>query len=187
MSHLQTKIFARIAALVLLILLGAYALVPAESFSGTTLLALVGVSLLSAYVLARGLARMLLAPFEELETFSSEVAGAQRERRLHWAFGDERDRTAIAVNRLADQLWRDIDEAQHEAQNLGALMAGIAEGVLLVDQGQRVTLVNQGFRELFGIWGDIEGRSVLEVLRIPEIHDVLQAAQMETLRDPRHP
>ena len=184
MSHLQTQIFSRIAALVLLILLGAYALVPAESFSGTTLLALVGVSLLSAYVLARGLARMLLAPFEELETFSSEVAGAQRERRLHWAFGDERDRTAIAVNRMADQLWRDIDEAQHEAQNLGALMAGIAEGVLLIDQGQRVTLVNQGFRELFGIWGDIEGRSVLEVLRIPEIHDVLQAAQMETLRDP---
>ena len=184
MSHLLTKIFARVAALVLLILLGAYALVPAESFSRTTLLALVGVSLFSVYVLARGLARMLLAPFEELETFSSEVAGAQRERRLHWAFGDERDRTAIAVNRLADQLWRDIDEAQHEAQTLAAVMAGIAEGVILVDQSQRVTLVNQGFRELFGIWGDIEGRSVLEVLRIPEIHDVLQAAQIETLRDP---
>lgn len=184
MSHLQTKIFARVAALALLILLGAHALVPTESFSGTTLLALVGASLLSAYVLARGLARMLLAPFTELETFSSEVIGAHRERRLHWAFGDERDRTAIAVNRLADRLWRDIDEAQHEVQNHGALMAGIAEGVLLVDQGQRVTLVNKGFRELFGIWGDVKGRRVLEVLRIPEIHDVLQASQMETPRDP---
>lgn len=183
MRPLLTKIFARVAALALLILLGAHALVPAESFSGTTLLALVGASLFGAYVLARGLARMLLAPFEELETFSSEVAGAQRERRLHWAFGDERDRTAIAVNRLADQLWRDIDEARYEAQNLAAVMAGIAEGVILIDQSQRVTLVNQGFRELFGIWGDIEGRSVLEVLRIPEIHDVLQAAQIETLRD----
>ena len=184
MSHLQSKIFARIAALVVLLVVVADALAPAGALQVTTLMTLLALGLVAAFILSRSLSRMLIDPFEELQIFSAEVAGTRRERRLHWAFGDERDRTAIAVNRLADHLWREIDEAQNEAQHLGAVMAGIAEGVLLVDSDHRITLVNQGFREIFGVWGDIEGRSILEVLRLPDVQDVLEEAQSKTLREP---
>ncbi|MEZ4291368.1 MAG: histidine kinase dimerization/phospho-acceptor domain-containing protein [Myxococcota bacterium] len=82
--------------------------------------------------------------------------------------GDEPTRRAT---RRADP------DAGREAQRLEAVLAELVEGVLVLDLEGRITLANPGFRELFGVWGPVEGRTVIEVLRLPEVDDLLTSAR----------
>jgi two-component system phosphate regulon sensor histidine kinase PhoR len=55
-------------------------------------------------------------------------------------------------------------------------MAGMVEGVLVLDLSGRILLVNPAFRELFDVWGPVVDRTLLEVLRLPEVDDLLRDA-----------
>jgi two-component system phosphate regulon sensor histidine kinase PhoR len=78
---------------------------------------------------------------------------------------------------MSDRLSHEIEEARREAQQLEAVMAGMVEGVLVLDPQNRILLVNPGLRELFGIWGSVRGRTVLEVIRLPEIDNLVRKAR----------
>ena len=149
-------------------------------FGGLPGLFLAGLTV--SYLAAMAIARMMLPPLVAVRELAEALTQGRRDPRLIWSYGDERDSTAIALNRMADQLGREIDEARREAQQLEAVMTGMVEGVLVLDLGDRIRLVNPGFRELFRAWGPVIGRSVLEVIRQPEIDDLLREA-----RDRRDP
>src|SRR5207248_9515322 len=50
-----------------------------------------------------------------------------------------------------------------------ALFNCMVEGVLLLDGHERVRLVNQALERLFGLTGDIRGRTMMEALRLHEL------------------
>jgi two-component system phosphate regulon sensor histidine kinase PhoR len=56
----------------------------------------------------------------------------------------------------------------------------MVEGVLVLDRNGRVILANPRLRELFGVWGGVEGRSALEVIRRADV----EAALAEAARTP---
>ena len=182
MKRLQLKIFLLAAALATGVAVASLLLRPNEPVDGPTLAALFAIAIAGALALSGLLTRMVLVPLEQVRGLSSEITTGRRDQRLHWSYGDERDATALALNRMADRLAREIDEAHREAQQLEAVMAGMVEGVLVLDLQERILLVNPGFRELFGIWGPVRDRTVLEVIRQPEIEDLLREA-----RDRRDP
>lgn len=182
MKRLQLKILCLATVLGGGVALAALWLLPTPRFDGpavTTLIALAGAG---AFGLSWLVTRMILVPLDEVRHLSGEITTGRRDQRLHWAYGDERDATALALNRMADRLSREIDEAHREAQQLEAVMAGMVEGVLVLDLHERIVLVNPGFRELFGTWGPVRDRTVLEVVRQPEIEDLLREARDQ--RDP---
>jgi two-component system phosphate regulon sensor histidine kinase PhoR len=180
--RLQLKIFVIVAAATLAVAVAVHALGgddgPTLSRVSWMMLGVLVAPLLASVVIAR----MLLAPLGAVRQLAEALTRGQRDPRLIWSYGDERDATAVALNQMADRLGRDIDEAKREAQQLEAVMSGMVEGVLVLDLGDRIQLVNPGFRELFRVWGPVNGRSVLEVIRQPEIDDLLREA-----RDRRDP
>ncbi len=62
--------------------------------------------------------------------------------------------------------------AHAQAQQL-ALFNSMVEGVLLLDGEERVRLVNQALEHLFGLTGDIRGRTMMEVLRLHELQELV--------------
>jgi two-component system phosphate regulon sensor histidine kinase PhoR len=54
-----------------------------------------------------------------------------------------------------------------------ALFNSMSEGVLLLDADGRVRLVNQALERLFGITGDIRGRTVMEALRLHQAQELV--------------
>lgn len=54
-----------------------------------------------------------------------------------------------------------------------ALFNRMREGVLVLDADGRVQLVNQALERLFGITGDIRGRTVMESLRLHEVQELI--------------
>lgn len=74
--------------------------------------------------------------------------------------------------RHAAQLAR--DEARQEA-----LFDSMIEGLLLLDAGGRVRLVNRSLMRMFGLREDIRGRTLLEALRRHELQEVAERARRE--------
>jgi len=54
-----------------------------------------------------------------------------------------------------------------------ALFNSMSEGVLVLDGEGRVRLVNQALERLFGITGDIRGRTVMEALRLHQVQELV--------------
>jgi two-component system, OmpR family, phosphate regulon sensor histidine kinase PhoR len=61
----------------------------------------------------------------------------------------------------------------HELAQQQALFNSMREGVLVLDAGGRVRLVNQALERLFGVTGDLRGRTVMEALRLHQVQELV--------------
>jgi len=181
----QLVVIASLAALVAVMLM---AFLLATSFGPTapgvlpwrSLAVAAGAGLAAAAGVAWLLTRHLVHPLRRIERFASAVAAGDLDRRLRWRTGGELGRIAESLDRMADELQRRIDEATREKEQLQAVLAGMVEGVLVVNAQGRLVLANPRLREMFGVWGEVAGRSPLEVIRHVDVDDVLREAAATT-------
>jgi len=134
------------------------------------------VGLLAAVGLAFAVSRSNARAIERMRRVASSVAGGDFTLRLRRHVGDEFDPIAGAIDQMAEQLRLRLDEATHEKERLQAVLNGMVEGVLVVDTGGKIVLLNQRARELFAIRGRVESRAFLEVIRHAEFDALLARA-----------
>jgi len=67
-------------------------------------------------------------------------------------------------------------QAQAEQQ---ASFNSMVEGVLLLDGQEHVRLVNQALEQLFGLSGDLRGRTMMEALRLHELQQLVNRVRAE--------
>jgi len=176
-SRLQFKIFAWIATAIagaLLVVL--LSLPPGRLEPPRVAIALIAGAAL-AWLTSRRLARLMLEPLEGVGDLARRLARGDTDARLLWNLRDERDAFASAVNRMADHLQRELETTRRNVQQLEAVMAEMIEGVLVLDSNERIVLVNAAFRELFDVWGAVQNRPVVEVIRLPAVDELLKRAR----------
>lgn len=78
---------------------------------------------------------------------------------------------------MAGTLARALADLEAERDRLGGILQDMQEGLILVDAGGRVILVNPAFRRMFGLDAEILGRSVAETVRVPEFVAILERAR----------
>lgn len=67
----------------------------------------------------------------------------------------------------------------HEFAQQQALFNSMSEGVLVLDGEGRVRLVNQSLERLFGLSGDMRGRTVMEALRLHQVQELFNRTLLE--------
>ncbi len=134
------------------------------------------VALISFAAAAYAVGRLVLDPLRALRDAAAALGRGQLGTRLRWRHGDERDAIADALDTMADQLADRLREALEEGERLRAMLHGMVEGVLVVDSKGRIVLANRALRELLSVWGDLEGRTPLEVIRHAALDEVIAAA-----------
>jgi len=86
---------------------------------------------------------------------------------------------ARAAERAHDDLQGRIAELDEDRRLLRSVFAGMREGLLVVDPDRRIRLVNDAFRQIFGLPFDPIGRLLAEVIRDPTVASDLDAALLE--------
>jgi two-component system phosphate regulon sensor histidine kinase PhoR len=89
-----------------------------------------------------------------------------------------------SVSRMADELEQQMTHLAAERDRFAAVLEGMAEGVLALDRERRITHVNRAALQLLGLTEPPVGRTLLEVVRAPALHELvtgtrLQAAEKE--------
>jgi len=102
---------------------------------------------------------------------------------LHFWWSARAARLAGDLRRLRTETETLKEQQQHafaqaEAQQQ-ALFNSMVEGVLLLDGEGRVRLVNQALEHLFGLSGDIRGRTMMEALRLHELQELVNRAMVD--------
>ncbi|MGQ9779802.1 MAG: ATP-binding protein [Bacillota bacterium] len=126
-----------------------------------------GLGLASLLALGIGLLilRRLVRPLEELETAARRLGRGELGARVRVPGRDELGTLAEAFNRMAEKIQGLVANLAAEKGRLAAVLATMADGVLVFDGEQRVTLANKKAGEFLGLpTREIEGRTPAELL-----------------------
>jgi len=103
---------------------------------------------------------------------------------VHFRLRDELRRAEDDSARRFDELkGRQQAQALQIQTQQETLFNSMIEGLLLLDQDERIQLANRAFMELFGVSTDVRGKTVLEVVRQHELDKLVEtvAAQKQVL------
>jgi two-component system phosphate regulon sensor histidine kinase PhoR len=98
--------------------------------------------------------------------------GRRRHQHLGQRLQEQREQNAA----LQEQQRQVFAQAAAQQQ---ALFNSMVEGVLLLDRDGRVRLVNRTLEQLFGITGEIRGRTIMEALRLHELQELVNRVRTE--------
>ncbi len=120
---------------------------------------------LSAMYFLFFMARRITRPVQEMSEAAGRVARGDFSRRIAAPPTAELAALASALNDMSQQLETRLNELRAEKAELSAILAGMTEGVLVVDASGKVRLVNEALRRQFEIDDEAIGKTVLEVFR----------------------
>jgi two-component system phosphate regulon sensor histidine kinase PhoR len=128
-------------------------------------------------VISLWLDRRLFEPLHRLILGAGDLA-AGRSQRVEVPDEEELAALALSLNRLAETAEAQFAAVRAERDHLKAILASMAEGVLVVGTDGRAQLVNPAFCQIFDLTGDTTGKPVLEIVRQPELARIVE----DTLR-----
>lgn len=137
-----------------------------------------GVGLCSALAFSFVLSWLSLRPLREMRRVADAIAGGDLDSRLTLRPIEELGGISAAINQMAAQIRQRVDDLTREKEQLQAVLNGMVEGVLVLDNTGRVMLANARLREFYDIDGEVVGRSVLEVVRDSEVDALVAEASV---------
>jgi len=145
------------------------------AIGNATILALVaalGAALVLSWVFSAPLARRV----EAVAAVARRYSDGDFTRPAHDYGQDELGAVARALDGAAQELGRRIDDLSRDRARTEAILAGMVEGVLIIDRQGRVQLVNRAAQEMLRVAEQATGRPYVEVIRHPDIAALLGAS-----------
>jgi two-component system phosphate regulon sensor histidine kinase PhoR len=135
-----------------------------------------GLALLAATLTSLGVAHWISGGLRRLTAMARRMAAGDLAARTRPRGRDEVAELGRALDTLAASLARSLADVRGQRDLMQGILTGMQEGVLLVDGGGRVALVNPALREMLLLGADAVGRPLLEVVRHGALKELLDGA-----------
>ncbi|MFO7180565.1 MAG: ATP-binding protein [Pseudomonadota bacterium] len=112
-----------------------------------------------------------------LAAVARRIAAGDLQTRARSVEGDELGDVGRALDQLAQNHTSSLSKLREERDRLRAILTGMQEGVLLLDAGGRIVLVNPALREMLLLTADAVGKTLLEAIRHAELKELLDRAR----------
>lgn len=133
-----------------------------------------------ALILGWLVARRLLKPLVSMTRAAESMAQGDYGQHVSFDRSDEIGELGDALNRMARSCQRRMERFQTDHRQLLAILGGMAEGVVAVDENERVLHMNEAAGQILGADPSSSlGKPVWETTRIPQISETIA----QTLRD----
>ena len=127
-------------------------------------------------LLMTGLASHYLSrALRELVATTRKIAEGSGSHRVSVSSGDELGSLASSINRMSEEMGGLVADLAHERDRFEAVLEGMAEAVIALDNEQRINLVNESARTLIERDEPLEGQRLSDVLRMPPVGELLAA------------
>lgn len=150
-----------------------------EALFHTFLIAMVVVFPL-ALILAFFFSYRLTTPITAMERFTERLRKGDVTGTLFVKTTDEMKQLADNINYLVAELHEKIKTANEEKAKLIAAFASMTEGVLVLDQEDRIEIFNRAFRRMIASrYGDVVGKTLIEAFRNIELQAAFDSFRKE--------
>jgi len=137
---------------------------------------IISVSLLISFIaLMVGLiqTRKVTKTIEEIAEFSKDVAEGNFKRRLFLNAKDELGQLGMNISKMAEELHKRLKQSEDEKKKVEAIIHNLSDGLVFADLKGKIMMHNNSIKELFGINSTIEGKTLLEAFRKPELMEMI--------------
>src|SRR5581483_1561815 len=94
---------------------------------------------------------------------------------IHFRWRAEFQRQKIASRADLEDFQRKQQQTTVDAKaQQQVLFNSMLEGLLLLDRNRRIYLANRAFKNLFGIKGELRGKTIMEALRVHELAELVE-------------
>lgn len=132
------------------------------------------VAALVACVLGWVFAKRVTAPLFSMKQIAESMAAGNYDQKVLIASDDEFGALARALNSMAEQLYRRLDEMKREEGKLRSILESMVEGVVATDRRERIVHLNDVAASILDISpDDAMGRPLWEVTRFPRVGDAI--------------
>ena len=138
-----------------------------------TLSVATALALAAAIVVSTLAAELASRTARSLTEVARRMADGDLTTRARQTGDDEFGELGRALDQLAKNLSRTLGELREERDRLGGILAGMQEGVLLLDRAGHIYVLNPSLREMLLVGPDSVGKTVLEVVRHAELKELL--------------
>jgi two-component system phosphate regulon sensor histidine kinase PhoR len=145
------------------------------TIGSATVLALMA-ALVAAFILSWIFSAPLARRVEAVAAVAQRYSAGDFSRPAYDYGQDELGAVARALDGAAQELGRRIDDLSRDRARTEAILAGMVEGVLIVDRHGRVQLVNRAAQDMLRVTEQATGRPYVEVIRHPDIAALLGAS-----------
>lgn len=141
----------------------------------------VGIATLLALALGAFMVRRISLPLEQMRQVAGRLGAGDYSARVTLDKpphrGDEMGELASALNRLGFDMSQRVADLTAGQERLRAMVAGMIEGVVAVDEDDRITFSNYAARALLGFEREDVGKHLAENARVSGIDALLTAAR----------
>lgn len=128
------------------------------------------------------LTRRIVQPIRDLTTAVEQMTVGESPGRVGINSSDEVGTLARAFERMFERLGKRESALRESADRQSTVLSGMNEGVLAVDNNQRVLFANVAAGDMLGFKPDqAKERSLLELVRSNDLHEIAQRAQTTEL------
>jgi two-component system phosphate regulon sensor histidine kinase PhoR len=116
---------------------------------------------------------IITKPIRMLTRLSTTIALGQYEKRINITSKDEIGQLGHAFNLMARRLQETITDLSDKQSKLISILASMDDGVIVIDNNEKILIINYAAQQLFELEGDQTGKYFIEVTRNKEIHEII--------------
>jgi two-component system phosphate regulon sensor histidine kinase PhoR len=120
------------------------------------------------------LARFLTQPIYDLTQKAIQLVSSHSDQKMTLHSREELRMLSKAIDEIGIQLRNKIDETSKERDYLQAILKGMAEGVLVVDERGRILVANDSLHQLLSLPKNLANRTPLEIIRNAELEEAIR-------------
>ena len=136
------------------------------------------VALLISLLLAALAAHLISARLMRITSFAEQVASGDLGARIQDSSSDEITQVARALDKTADRLQQNFADLENSRKHLETLLNSMQEAVIAVSGEHKIRWLNGSMSRLLP-FGDHVGRSLLHVIRDPELLRALRESMLK--------
>jgi two-component system phosphate regulon sensor histidine kinase PhoR len=139
------------------------------------------VALVAAFGIGLFVAGRVTRPVVEMQSIARQMSQGNFLVRAPARSTDEIGTLGRSLNVLATRLREKIEDVEQEQAKVTAILDGMVEGVIAVDDHERIVLMNERARAIFNLGAvRTERKAFLEVIRNAELHELFRASRGES-------
>lgn len=131
-------------------------------------------------------AKRITRAVEEITAFSKEAAAGHVRKRLFLKEKGELGELGNNISEMAHELHEKLRQTEEAKQKMEAILRNMSDGLILSDRKGTILLSNDAVPKLFATADDIEGKTIMETLRLAELMDMIDyvaASREKTSRE----
>lgn len=122
---------------------------------------------------------IITKPIRMLTRASTTIALGQYEKRINITSRDEIGQLGHAFNIMAKRLQETITDLSDKQSKLMSILASMDDGVIVIDNNERVLIINSSAKRIFEIEGEPAGKHFIEITRNKEINEIIRTIPEE--------